>query len=377
MRRSMFAPEKRLEVAADSKRNSIGFLRFLFAAAVLYSHSFTLGGFGVEPLRQFSQGRESLGSFAVQCFFVLSGFLITRSYAHGGSLARFLWHRLLRIMPGFWVCLVVTAAVFGPLHYFTINHTLDRYFSTPEQGPFAYVANNFALTMNQYGIFSMPIGVPFPGAFDGSLWSLIYEFRCYLYVAGLGVLGLLRRFAWAGTALVAALIAVPIATQLHPTLAPRVAWLGDGLMLTLMPYFFAGALLYLLRRLVALDRWVATAACLLVIASLRVAPLAPVRPLALAYVVFWLAYRLPFHGFDARGDFSYGFYIYAFPVQQTLALWRLGGLGLVPYVLSSAAVTFMLAVASYQLVERRCLSLKNLRFPFPPAWLSALRRDSK
>jgi peptidoglycan/LPS O-acetylase OafA/YrhL len=81
-------------------------------------------------------------------------------------------------------------------------------------------------------------------------------------------------------------------------------------------------------------------------------------------VVFWLAYRLPFNRFDARGDFSYGFYIYAFPVQQTLALWRVHTLGVVVYVLACSVITFALAVASYYLIERRCMSLKNVRVPF-------------
>ncbi|MDX2168097.1 MAG: acyltransferase [Deltaproteobacteria bacterium] len=363
MPRFVNVPDNRLAVAADCRENSIGFLRFLFAAMVLYSHSFTLGGFGPEPLRVFTAGRESLGSVAVQCFFVLSGFLITRSYAHAGSLLRYLWHRVLRIMPAFWVCLIVTAVVFGPLHYCTINRTLDLYFTTPTLGPLSYATSNAWLRMNQYGIFGMPLQVPYPGVFDGSLWSLEYEFRCYLYVAVVGVLGLFHRFAWAGLAVVAALMVVPLAAQTSGAIATKVTWLGDGLMLGLMPHFFAGALLYLGRRWVHLNRWVATAACLLAIASLRVPELLPLRPLALAYVVFWLAYRLPLTRFDGRGDFSYGFYIYAFPVQQTLALWHVQRAGVLVYVLVSAIITLALAVASYHLVERRCMAWKNVQLP--------------
>jgi len=356
-------PEDRLSVAAESRKNSIGFLRFLFAAMVLCSHSFTLGAFGPEPLTTLSQGRDSLGGVALQCFFVLSGFLITRSYAGGGSLFRFLWHRVLRIMPAFWVCLVVTAVVFGPLHYFTLNHTLEHYFTTPSSGPLSYVTRNSMLVMYQYDIFAMPIGIPDAGAFNGSLWSLEYEFRCYLYVAVVGVLGMLRRFVTAGIVVVAALMIVPMAAQNWPLVAAKVTWLGDGSMLRLMPSFFAGSLLYLLRRWIVLNRWAATATCLVVIASLYVPALLPLRPLALAYLVFWLAYRLPFHRFEARGDFSYGFYIYAFPIQQTLALWRVHALGVVIYIVASAVLTLALAVASYHLVERPCMRLKNVRVP--------------
>ena len=360
----MIAPTNRLSLAVESRENSIGFLRFLFAGAVLCSHSFALGGFGVEPLRSFSGGRESLGTMAVQCFFVLSGFLITRSYAHSSGLFRFLWHRVLRIMPGYWVCLVVTAVVFGPLHFFTLNHTLAGYFSIREQGPLSYVIGNAALIMQEYSIFGMPLWVPLPHSFDGSLWSLKYEFRCYLYLALVGALGLLRRFPRAGSAVVLMLIVVPIVAQDSPGLASRVTWLGDEQMLVLMPYFFAGALLYLLRGWIVLNRWLAAALCLLVIASLRAPALVPLRPAALAYVVFWLGYRLPFSRFDARGDFSYGFYIYAFPVQQTLALWQVHTLGVVVYILASSVLTFALAVGSYHLIERPCRRLKSIRMPF-------------
>jgi peptidoglycan/LPS O-acetylase OafA/YrhL len=254
--------------------------------------------------------------------------------------------------------------VFGPLHYYTVNHTLDRYLTTPTFGPHSYVTSNAWLRMNQYGIFGMPLKVPYPGAFDGSLWSLEYEFRCYLYVAVVGVLGLLRR-TWAGLAVVAALMVVPLAAQTSGAVAAKVTWLGDGLMLGLMAHFFAGALLYLGRRWVRLNRWMATAACLLEIASLRVPELLPLRPLALAYVVFWLAYRLPLTRFDARGDFSYGFYIYAFPVQQTLALWHVHSAGLIVFVLASASITLALAVGSYHLVERRCMAWKSVQVSIP------------
>lgn len=331
---------------------------------VLYSHGFILGGFGPEPLLGFTEGRQTLGTLAVQCFFVLSGFLIPRSYAHSRSLFRFLWHRLLRIMPAFWVCLLVTAVIFGPLHYFTLNHSLDLYFTTWNRGPWQYVSSNAQLAMNQYDIFSMPLAVPYPHAFDGALWSLVYEWRCYIIVAALGVVGAWRRIPALGVIAAAVLIALPLVPAAAPALG-RVPYMADGLMLGLVPYFFAGALLFALQRFVPLDRWIATFACLLVLASLRVAPLIPLRPLPLAYVVLWLGYRLPFIHFDERGDFSYGFYIYAFPVQQTLALWKATRLGIVGYTLLSAGLTLLLAWFSYHLIERKFLRLKDLQVPLP------------
>src|SRR5271165_7335160 len=95
----------------DYKNNSIGFLRFLFAGAVIWSHSFGLGGFGIDPVQRYSGGTETAGTLAVAGFFFLSGFLITRSYGTSGSIVAFMWHRFLRIFPGFWVCLAICAFV--------------------------------------------------------------------------------------------------------------------------------------------------------------------------------------------------------------------------------------------------------------------------
>jgi peptidoglycan/LPS O-acetylase OafA/YrhL len=331
---------------------------------VLVSHTSAMGAFGTDPLLGVSEGRLTLGTLAVQCFFVLSGFLIARSYAHSRSLPQFLWHRILRIMPGFWVCLLVTALVFGPLHYYTLNHTLSRYFTTWDRGPWQYVLTNGQLEINQFDIFFMPLKVPYPGAFDGPLWSLIYEWRCYVCVAALGLVGAWRRVPALGGIAATALVALPFIPSAVPLLV-RIPYLADVAMRGLVPFFFAGALLFVLRRFVPLDRWIATAACLLVIASLRDASLVPLRPLPLAYVVFWLGYRLPLARFDARGDLSYGFYIYAFPVQQTLALWKANRFGVVVYTLLSAAVTLGLAWLSYHLIEKRFLKLKDLRIPLP------------
>jgi hypothetical protein len=105
---------EKLANAFDPTRNAFGLFRFALAALVIVSHCYPLGGFGRDPLEVVTAGRLSLGLFAVAMFFVLSGFLITRS-ASRTSAVRFLWHRFLRIFPGYWVCLVVCAFILAPM----------------------------------------------------------------------------------------------------------------------------------------------------------------------------------------------------------------------------------------------------------------------
>ncbi len=78
--------------------NAIGLLRFGLAVLVIVHHSRVLGGFGLDPVLRFARDQADLGVFAVAGFFVISGFLVTRSAERSSSL-RYLWHRALRVLP--------------------------------------------------------------------------------------------------------------------------------------------------------------------------------------------------------------------------------------------------------------------------------------
>src|ERR1700730_3329908 len=92
--------------AFNPDNNAFGFLRLTLAVFVIFSHSLALGGFGMDRLEVLTQGQYHIGLWSVAMFFVLSGFLVCRSASVSRSVARFLWHRFLRIFPGYWVCLV-------------------------------------------------------------------------------------------------------------------------------------------------------------------------------------------------------------------------------------------------------------------------------
>jgi peptidoglycan/LPS O-acetylase OafA/YrhL len=81
----------------------------------------------------------------------------------------------------------------------------------------------------------------------------------------------------------------------------------------------------------------------------------------LAYLVFYLAY-VPagiVRKFNQYGDYSYGIYIYAFPVQQSvIALYP--SMSFMTFLLVSLAITFFFAYLSWQLVEKNALKLKRV-----------------
>src|SRR5689334_7540177 len=172
-------------IMGNSERdNSFTFLRLVFALSVVFSHSFTLGGFGLEPLLSFSHFSYTLGSVAVLCFFVLSGFLITAS-AERQPCWRFFLNRGARILPGFWTIQVFTALILAPSLLLLKHDWIQDYWHALNIGlnsPLSYLFQNAGVYIQQPGIADLFRGQPGPPLINGSLWSLWPELTCYVYL---------------------------------------------------------------------------------------------------------------------------------------------------------------------------------------------------
>jgi peptidoglycan/LPS O-acetylase OafA/YrhL len=341
----------------DFRSNSIGFLRLLFAAIVVWSHTYLLGGFGEDPVARLTGGALNAGFLSVGGFFVLSGLLITRSFERVGSVERFLWHRFLRIFPAFWVCLVVVAFGFAPLAFYYDHGALAGFTSAP-YSPWSYLVSNALLQMNQYNIGALLTNVPYPSIFNKSLWTLQYEFLCYLSVAALGLIGALRLKAVVAILFLFLLFVDSMVLWEHGKHVTTEAYGVIGLLV----YFAAGSCAYLFRDHIPMRWWVA-ALCLITLAvGLPTRAYAFVVAPCVSYLTLFAAMKLPLRNFDRRMDFSYGLYIYAFPVQQMLALYGVNADGFVPYFFCALAIALLFAAASWFTIEKPSLSLKNRAF---------------
>lgn len=352
----------------DFHHNAIGFLRLFFAAVVVLAHAYTLGGFGPDPADRWSNGRETLGDLAVAGFFVLSGFLITRSAERAPTVIRFVWHRFLRIFPAFWVCLIVTAVLFAPLALAIEHRAFGQYLTSEVDNPLRYVIVNADLSMRQYGIAGLLANLPYPRAFDGSLWTLRFEFACYLAVGFFTLVGIVQRRRWivaaAGATLFAA-YAIPLAFAHHATIPwPFDAMLrgNNRLAAELVVYFFAGAIAYLYRDVIPLTRWVGASSLAAGAIALHWPVYGIVGPIAFSLATLWLAAELPFCDVDRRIDLSYGLYIYAFPLQQLAAAAGVVSLGLAAFTVLPLVGALMLACVSWFVIERPSLALKHRSF---------------
>jgi peptidoglycan/LPS O-acetylase OafA/YrhL len=353
----------------DFRSNAIGFLRFVLASAVVWSHTFHLGGFGADPITHWTNSAEDAGSLAVEGFFVLSGFLIVRSFEQTAHPLRYLWHRALRIFPGFWTCLVVTAFAFAPIAFVRERGTLSGFLAAIPSSPWTYVTHNISLAMNQYGIAGLLAHAPWPRMFNHSLWTLQYEFNCYLFVAALGAIALIRKTF--------AIFVVPL-VLCYPFFS-IVAWI-HGLggaswafrAIELYTFFAIGACAYVFRAKIPVRASIASVCGLLIVVALPTRAWGAVVPLTLSYLMLYAAAKLPIRGFDRHVDLSYGIYIYAYPIQQLFALFGVMAVGFTGYFAATYATSLVFAAASWFGVESRCLALKNvttgslLRLRFPP-----------
>lgn len=335
----------KLDQAFDPHRNALNALRLGLALSVIVWHSYPLSGHRIPSaaIQQF------VGSIGVDGFFAISGFLITSSWLRHPRVRDYSVARGLRILPGFYVCLIVTAFVIAPIGVAMQGGSAAKLLLS--SAPVEYVVRNAAVSMAQFDVGGTPTGLPWPG-WNGSLWTLGYEMYCYIGVACFGVVGLLGRrwflptitvLAWS-LLLVSAVLALPSGTR-------------EPARLALM--FLAGALIHQWRHLIP-ARWSLVAMGVVIAVAAAWLPdyrLVAAFPVAYAVIVSGALIR------DARWrlttDLSYGVYIYAFPLQQLMVIGGLDRLHPLLFAVVAAIVTLPVAMLSWTLVEKPAMSLKS------------------
>ncbi len=336
-----------LATAFDPRANAVTAMRLGLAGVVAFVHALAVG-FGHQP----QVNGTTLGDLAVDGFFVLSGFLVTASLLRTRSVSRYLWHRALRIMPAFWVCLLVLAVLVAPVLALLQGRAPLSVWTAEQDSAGAFLVRNGALLIQQWGIAGLPVGVPEPGVLDGSLWTLFYEAVCYGLVVVLAVLGALRRPALLA-GLVVALWGLTIAEAAGAGLVHQERLLRFSLL------FLLGAL-----ALVAADRlvlrWWLLAASLATVA-VGVVWLTDYRALAgpaFAYLVLFAMARLPAPR-RLVSDYSYGLYVYHWPVEQVLVVAGAAAWGQGAFVAVALLAALLLAAVSWRAVERPALAWKS------------------
>jgi peptidoglycan/LPS O-acetylase OafA/YrhL len=386
----------------SGRSNCIGFFRWFFAFVVIFDHLGPLAGYfdgehfmGVEPSTE-----QSIGGIAVAGFFFFSGFLITKS-RRSLPVGRFFWHRLLRIFPAIWLALVLVAFVIAPIGWVKDKGSISGYWSADVDSPFTYVFQNMFLMLDQRNIAGMGESLPYfeasgGGDQNGSAWTLQYEFKAYLMVGLVGLIG------WALGRYVLSAIAVSIITLnalLWTGHIQPATWFGGDLayvfghefladpfnFMLLSPYAF-GILLACWSDKVPITWWLALAGLVLGVASFTQGYWGSVDlgvvtidqgywnafgQFGIMYVFMWSAVRLRwlFPWERKFGDLSYGTYILAWPLMQLACYYGLNDQPVLLYLAVIISTVTLYALFSWHVIEKPALSLKD--------WTPALPKRSE
>lgn len=328
--------------------NNLNLIRAVAAFMVLFAHSYALVGLSA-PYALFS--KVSFGMLAVDIFFLISGLLITASFMRSLDWRVFFMARIRRIYPALIFVTLLTVFILGP--YFT---TLPLWEYLPDKMTIKYLTRNMSLLFGvKYHLPEVFQNNPYPLAVNGSLWTLPHELHMYLVVGIMGVLFLFLRkysehfyhygFLYLGAFLLLLYFSNALfGAELNPK------W-------RLFAFFGIGMICYVWREYVHLKiSYFLGALVILGMSSCHDMAFLFLYPFALSYIILFLAY-VPsgyIRKFNHLGDYSYGLYIYAFPIQQIIAALN-KDVSLSSMLLLSTLMTLCLSVLSWHFIEIRFL----------------------
>jgi peptidoglycan/LPS O-acetylase OafA/YrhL len=341
-------------------------LRILLALSIFYGHALTLGGalqaVGVTVTADANACSQSLAACGwagpkrpmhvalVPMFFALSGFLVAGSALRLPSVSTFLANRFLRIFPALVVELTLSAFVLGAI--FTTLPLSDYYRSA---GFWDYFSNTIGIVN-----FSLP-GVfgksPLAGIVNVNLWTLPAEFDCYLIMAVAMTSGMLRRRTLL-TAIVVSLTIVLATLNGFTDFAVTPTTLA---LHTITYYFFVGTIFYLWRDRIPFSWLLFEVSCIgsyLLLLSEHTVYLA--APFVTYWMVFFGMVPIPKIKLISRGDYSYGIYLYGFPISQAVitAVPALEGHWWIVFGVAFI-LTATFSALSWHFIEKPTLALKR------------------
>jgi peptidoglycan/LPS O-acetylase OafA/YrhL len=340
--------------AIDDHANGFNLVRLVCASLVVVFHGYQLNTLraAADPATALLQPVTDLGGLAVAVFFLVSGIFITQSWTRDPHLLRYAVRRIARIVPGLFVCLLATTAV---AYAFFSDQGLGGLLGP---APWRFIFGNTALHELHYIIPPEELriaGVLGGQDLNGPLWTLYWEGRMYVMVALLGLAAVLPTATW----LRASALFLLLAANLFPEVAAGYVW-----EVRMWSMFLAGMLLQTLAPVLRVGP--VQVACAFALAALNWTRFGALTPsplswfgvaLAAGALALWAGTaRVRGMRHIQRHDYSYGIYIYHWPVILMLraALPPTGALRLTAAAL---VVTVLLAVASWHVVEAPVLRL--------------------
>jgi peptidoglycan/LPS O-acetylase OafA/YrhL len=344
--------------AADGRPAGFDYLRLALACLVVASHcvNVTMGQSAANAF--FFSGFRPALLFILPSFFALSGFLVAGSLTRCASLSGFMYLRMVRLLPALSVEVMFSAFFIGL--YFT-NLPTAQYLSHPEFR--AYFLNFFGIIHYTLpGVFENSV---LPRIVNGQLWTIPSELRCYLVLCGLVVFRL-HRFP---KLFLLAVIFFETANFIDSLYFHPEAGVFSS-QRTLVLSFLWGVLSYIYREKIIFNAWFLGLSIFAILGLSFVTGGEKLIAIFVAYLTVFIGTRnFPRNWFVQSSDYSYGMYLYGFPIQQALvAIW--------PWPMTwwenifwSLLFAAFLAALSWHFVETPALRLKKYAKSFDAFFL--------
>ena len=323
---------------------------------VVIGHSYAMVTTKGDPFYFYLGGYDSGGGFGLAIFFVISGYLVSQSVLRR-STADYLVSRVLRIVPALCLVTCVEVLVIGPIftklslaEYFSSGVTLGRFWNPAV----------FPITLFLPGVFTS-LRIPFV---NGSLWTLPVECSFYLVLPIIAFFGALSR---RGSIVI---VCLSIVGYFVATTYFSLGWDARGpellrgvslyVALRYAVFFVLGAALWVNRDRVPVTGGGAMLCCILLFAGVGAPASVLLYMLCLPYLVIYVATKTPVVSIRKIGDLSYGLFLFAWPIQQSLQE-TFSHIGPRTLTITATAIGLAVAYASYWTVESRFLKLRKKR----------------
>lgn len=336
--------------------NNFDFLRVVFAFTVAFAHLIELSDLEIlKPFKVFFNTR-----LAIDGFFIVSGFLIAKSYENSTTIKDYIIRRAKRIIPAYAVVVLISALFLSAIS----TYSLSEYFSNIQF--WKYLTANLS--------FQNYLEPCLPGVFEtnkfcavnGALWTIKLEEAFYLLVPVFYWLVRVKKFNFYALIIIVYLLSVTYYTYFLSIDNYRIAKQLPGA----LAFFGTGIVFY--KNFSLLQKWkdYIIIPCLIIFfLEHYILKTQLLKPVAFGFMVFYVAYSFRFlNNFGKYGDFTYGIYIYHFPLIQLFVY--LGLFNKYPPILICMLflmLTLLLAILSWYLIEIPYLS-KNRRLRQKKLW---------
>lgn len=278
---------------------------------VILGHCYLLSGEvqSVDPLYKLT-GQTSFGNLAVCIFFFFSGFLINKSVHKGCGLLSFCRDRCIRIIPSLAVVVILCTFVLG---ISITTYSLREYLTDVETYRYLLNITVFAPKYNLPGVFETNIS---GSSVNGSLWTLRVEFLCYIICYVLWKIGLSEKKR--AKYLIPPFLMAYFASCyiiLAATPSAQAALRACGM-------FYCGMIYYTYREFIPINRMLVLLCGVGMAISVAVHLYDIGLLLCLPYILIYLAFgtKIKWSSFGAKAEISYGIYLCAYPIQQTIIM---------------------------------------------------------